>query len=99
MSRKIVWNEKAKLSFLEIIKYIKERSPQSASKVEEKILKKIELAVNNPTYFISDKYKRDNSKGFFRAIEDCSIRVSYFYDDNFFLIVKVRHTKQKPLKY
>jgi plasmid stabilization system protein ParE len=57
MTRKIVWDNKAKQSFLQIIKYLKSRSPQSAQKVEDTILKRIETTVNNPEYFRPDKYK------------------------------------------
>jgi plasmid stabilization system protein ParE len=99
MTRKIVWDNKAKQSFLQKIKYLKSRSPQSAQKVEDTILKRIETTVNNPEYFRPDKYKRENISGNFRAFEIFSIRISYFFDDNFFLITRVRHTKRKPLKY
>jgi plasmid stabilization system protein ParE len=99
MSRKIVWNDDAKYSFFKIIQYLRKRSPQNAIKLENVIFSKIEFIVSKPEFFMPDKYKRDNKLGSYRAFEQNSLRVSYFFDDNFLVITKVRHTKQKPLKY
>lgn len=97
--RKIVWDKNAKDSFSSIIDYIRERSEQNADKVLDVVLSLIENAADNPEHCRRDLYKKENESGSFRAFEIYGIRVSFYYDDKALQIVRIRHTKQQPLKY
>ena len=97
--RAIVWSNKAALFFLDAIDQMKESSPANAQKVSEVILQKIESAAVFPEQQRRDKYKKDNDAGLSRAFELYSFRISFYFNDEILRIVRVRHTRQKPLKY
>ena len=62
------------------------------------ILSSIEKAARFPEHFPPDKYRLNNS-GSFRAFEIYSFRVSFYYNPEIIRIVRIRHTKQRPLNY
>lgn len=96
--REILWRKSASLYLEKAIDYIREDSQKNADTVANAILILIDKAALNPEHFPADKFKRDN-KGAFRAFEVYSFRISFYVSNAFIRIVRVRHTKQKPLAY
>jgi len=99
MNRKIAWDNNAKAAYYKIIKFIRKESPQNSLLVENAINSMFEFTAEHPEFHRPDKYRLENDKGAFRAFELKSIRVSFFFDENILLIVRIRHTKQEPLNY
>lgn len=97
-SREIIWRNTAKLYLQKAVDYIRQDSPQNADLVANAIIAAIEKAARFPEHFPPDKY-RFNNTGSFRAFEIYSFRISFYYNDQTLRIVRVRHTKQKPLNY
>jgi plasmid stabilization system protein ParE len=97
--RKLVWSKRATNSFGKILDYIESDSIQNAEKVALEVLQKVKYAAKHPEFYNRDKYKTENPKGAFRAFEIYHIRVSLYFDEKQVRVVRVRHTKQKPLKY
>ena len=97
--RKIVWLPLAKEQLKSIIAYIRNDSPQNAGKVKKEILQQVSALLKNPEIFPPDKYKLANTENAYRAFEKHKIRISYFVDEQFIMIIRVRHTKQEPLLY
>ena len=97
--RKLIWSKRATKSFLKILDFIEEDSIQNAQKVSLEVLRIVNSSSKNPEHHRRDKYKIENNNGSFRAFEIHSIRISFFYDTKVLRIVRVRHTKRKPLNY
>jgi plasmid stabilization system protein ParE len=97
--RKLIWHKLATKNLEKILDHIEEDSIQNAEKVALEILRKLTRAKENPEFYNKDKYKTNNPKGSYRAFEIYHIRVSIYFDDKEIRVVRVRHTKQKPLKY
>ena len=97
--RKLIWSKRATKSFLKILDFIEKDSIQKAEKVSIEVLKTIYESGKNPEHHRRDKYKIENDNGSFRAFEVHSIRISFFFDEQVLRIVRVRHTKRKPLNY
>ena len=97
--KKIVWSIPAKDQFKKIIAYIKKDSPQNAANVKKDILEKISGIINQPHKFPADKYKLLNNDNAYRVFELHRIRISYFVDEKFIMIIRLGHTKQEPLFY
>jgi plasmid stabilization system protein ParE len=97
--RKLIWYKRALKNFEKILEHIEEDSIQNAEKITLEILQKLKFAKRNPEFYNRDKYKLDNPKGSYRAFEIYHIRVSIYFDEKVVRVVRVRHTKQKPLKY
>ncbi len=97
--RKLIWAKRATKSFLKILEFIEEESIQNAQKVSTEVLRIVNESSKNPEHHRIDKYKAENTHGSFRAFEIHSIRISFFYDAKVLRIVRVRHTKRKPLNY
>jgi plasmid stabilization system protein ParE len=97
--RKLIWSKRATNSFGKILDYIESDSIQNAEKVALEVLQKVKYAAKHPEFYNRDKYKTENPKGAFRAFEIYHIRVSLYFDEKVVRVVRVRHTKQKPLKY
>ena len=96
---RIVWYPKAKIELKEIINYIKNDSPQNATKVKSEVFQKISELLKYPEKYPPDKFKLLNSNNKFRAFEIYRIRISYYVNTNQIMIIRIRHTKQEPLFY
>jgi plasmid stabilization system protein ParE len=97
--RIIRWNEKAILSFVAQIEFIKENSLQNAETVERNIQAKIDKLLKYPESCSPDKFKSFNPHNNYRAFELHRLRISYFVSDTEIRIVRVRHTSQTPRWY
>lgn len=97
--RKLVWSKRATKSFEKILDYIEKDSIQNAEKVAKELLQKVKYAIKHPEFYSRDKCKTENSKGSFRAFEIYHVRVSIYFDEKVIRVIRVRHTKRKPLKY
>jgi plasmid stabilization system protein ParE len=99
LTREIIWRKSA-LQYLEkAIDYIRTDSEKNAAMVANAILANIEKAARFPKHFPRDKYRLNNNTGLFRAFEIYSFRVSFYCNAETIRIVRIRHTKQKPLNY
>ncbi len=98
VTRNIVWRKSARLYLEKAIDYIRQDSVKNADIVAKAILASIDKASRFPEHFPPDKYKHNNT-GSFRAFEIYSFRVSFFTNAETIRIVRIRHTKQKPLNY
>jgi plasmid stabilization system protein ParE len=97
-AREIIWRTSAIIYLEKAIDHIREDSTKNAAVVANAILTTIEKAARFPEHFPPDKYKLNNS-GSFRAFEIYSFRISFYCNSETIRIVRVRHTKQKPLNY
>jgi plasmid stabilization system protein ParE len=97
-TREIIWRKSAILYLEKAIDYIREDSVKNADTVANAILAAVEKAARFPEHFPPDKYRLNNT-GSFRAFEIYSFRVSFYCNAETIRIVRVRHTKQKPLNY
>ena len=98
VTRNIVWRKSARLYLEKAIDYIRLDSVKNADIVAKDILTSIDKASRFPEHFPPDKY-RVNNTGSFRAFEIYSFRVSFYTNAETIRIVRIRHTKQKPLNY
>ena len=97
-AREIIWRKSAIIYLEKAIDYIREDSAQNADVIANAILATVEKSTRFPEHFPTDKYKLDNT-GAFRAFEIYGFRISFYYNPNVIRIVRIRHTKQKPLSY
>ncbi|MBL7702318.1 MAG: type II toxin-antitoxin system RelE/ParE family toxin [Ferruginibacter sp.] len=98
ITRNIIWDRPARLYLRKATEYISQDSVKNADIVVNAIFTCIEKASRFPEHFPPDKYKLNNS-GSYRAFEIYSYRVSFYADAETIRIVRIRHTKQKPLNY
>jgi plasmid stabilization system protein ParE len=98
VKKKIIWDDIAKKSLKQIIQYIREKSPQNAEVLKQKVLDIVGEIPKHPKRHNLDKYRIDND-GNFRAFEIYHIRISYYEDLDFVKILRVRSTYQEPLDY
>ncbi len=97
-NRTIIWRNAAVAYLENAIDYIRSDSPQNAQKVIVEINAILLKAAKNPEHYSLDK-NRKNNNGSYRVIKIYHYRISFFYDETQLLIVRVRHSKQKPLKF
>jgi plasmid stabilization system protein ParE len=98
LTRKIIWRKPTLLYLEKAIDYIRRDSIKNADIVANAILASIDKAARFPEHFPPDKYKLNNT-GSFRAFEIYSFRVSFYADADIIRIVRIRHTKQRPINY
>ena len=98
LTRKIKWRKPTLLYLEKAIDYIRQDSIKNADIVANAILSSIDKAARFPGHFPPDKYKLNNT-GSFRAFEIYSFRISFYADADIIRIVRIRHTKQKPINY
>ena len=98
LTRKIKWRKPALLYLEKAIDFIRQDSIKNADIVANAILSSIDKAARFPEHFPPDKYKINNT-GTFRAFEIYSFRISFYADADIIRIVRIRHTKQKPINY
>jgi plasmid stabilization system protein ParE len=96
--KEVVWSKRAIKQLQDIYNYIAEDSFQNAIKVRNGIADKTVKASLYPESFPIDKYKNFN-KGNYRAFIKYSYKVSYFIGKDYIRVVRIRHTKMKPLMY
>lgn len=99
LARNIIWQTAAALYLEKAINFIRKDSDKNAVTVAKAILNTIEKAARFPEHFPPDKYRINNTPPAFRAFEIYSFRVSFYYNDEILRIVRIRHTRQKPLTY
>ena len=58
----------------------------------------IDELADRPTIYPIDRFKANNP-GNFRAFEKYNYRVTYRHSENEVTILRIRHTKQKPLEH
>lgn len=98
VKRQIFWSNDA-LNYLDdALKFIKQDSGKNAATIAKAILSSIENAAQFPERFPIDKYKKGNTNPY-RAFELYSFRISFYFDEKRIEIVRIRHTKQRPLNY
>jgi len=97
-NRTIVWDGEASDYLESAIAFIRKDSYQNAEKVKNKILDSITSLIENPEKYPLDKYGR-NTKRVYKAFEMYKFRISYSVSDTEIIIVRIRHTSQKPLEY
>lgn len=95
---KVVWTKRSQRQMKSAFNYIHLDSPQNATKVLEDISAMINKAIHNPEIYSPDKYKTNND-GSYRAFEKHRYRISYRYSNNIIRVLRVRHTRMKPLMY
>lgn len=98
LSRKIIWRKPSLLYLEKAIDYIRKDSIKNSEIVANAILASIDKAARFSEHFPPDKYKLNNT-GSFRAFEIYSFRISFYADEKIIRIVRIRHTKQKPVNY
>ena len=98
IARTIIWRNSAIIYLEKALDYIREDSPQNAQKIALKINAALLKAAINPEHCTIDKFKKDNNRSF-RVLFIYHYRISFFYDESQILIVRVRHSKQKPLNF
>lgn len=96
---KISWDKQAAKDLNKAISYIRKDSPANANKVKKDLLEQISALPKSPAKHTPDKYKRNNTKGNYRAFELHRYRVSYLVKEEEIIITRIRHTSMKPLKY
>ena len=95
---KVIWSKNGSLQLQESLNDLKEKSPNSALKVKNEILKISRNLANNPEIFNLDRFKKEND-GSFRAFEKYSYRVSFQVRKTQVIILGVRHTSRVPLEH
>ena len=98
VTRNIIWRRSARIYLKKAIDYISLDSVKNAEVVAKAILSTIEKAARYPEHYSPDKYKLNNT-GNFRAFEIYSFRISFYTNAETIRIVRIRHTKQKPVNY
>lgn len=87
----IVWEDEAKFALRAAYAYIKDDSPQNASKVRKEILAAIGGISTNTKRYPPDKYKKGND-GSYRAFEIHHYRIAYREIGDEIWILSIRHT-------
>lgn len=95
---KVIWSINGLFQLKESLKDLKEKSPISAQKVKNKILKTTKSLSSKPEIYTIDRFKIEND-GSIRAFEIYSYRVTYQVQKTQVVILRVRHTSREPLKY
>ncbi|OYU97347.1 MAG: hypothetical protein CFE21_03385 [Bacteroidetes bacterium B1(2017)] len=96
--RQIKWDERALGSFISIIEYIYQSSPNNAKSVKARVINIIKSIPQNPELYRVDELK-ENNEGSFRVFNSDSIRISYKIESTAILITRVRHSSQEPISY
>ncbi|MFY8109255.1 MAG: type II toxin-antitoxin system RelE/ParE family toxin [Bacteroidia bacterium] len=96
--KQVKWDDLALKSFIDILNYIKLKSPQNANLLKTRILNLIKNLPANPEMYRVDELKNDND-GSFRVFNRDSIRVSYKIETSIIIITRVKHSSQEPISY
>jgi plasmid stabilization system protein ParE len=96
--KEVIWGKRAIKQLHAIYLYIAQDSSQNAIKVRNAIADKAVRASVYPESFPIDKFKKFN-KGNYRVFIRYNYKVSYFIGKDHIRVVRIRHTKMKPLRY
>jgi plasmid stabilization system protein ParE len=94
----VVWTNRSLGQLKAAFDYIKKDSVKNAEKVVADIAAMVDKAARNPEIYSPDKYKVNND-GSYRAFEKHRLRISYRFANKVIRILRVRHTRMKPLMY
>lgn len=95
----IKWSKSAANQLLDILEYLDNNEQFDYSiKIEKEILSKISALIKNPKIYPADKLKDKNDGSFF-AFEVGKYRISYRKLGTEIRILRIRHSKRKPLSY
>ncbi len=94
----IIWDDRAFIAFNKILDYISKDSPKNASKIADEVTQTFGKILKHPFIYPADTYKRNN-KNSYRAFNLYRIRISYKVEEDRILVVRCRHTSQRPLYY
>lgn len=94
----IEWTKRSLQQLSKLHAYINQDSSQNADKVVDDILTKIDKVLKSPEICSPDKY-RFNNDGTYRAFEKHKYRITYRANKGIVRILRIRHTKMKPLFY
>jgi plasmid stabilization system protein ParE len=96
---KIKWNKAAIKSLIATIEFIEENGfANYAEQLEAEILSLIRKLPSTYSQYPKDKY-RVNNDGSFRAFTIDQYRISFRVTDSEIQIIRIRHTRRKPLLY
>lgn len=95
---KISWDEEALARFGDAMEYIAEDSYRIAIKISSDIENSLELSARYPYSHPPDQYRKDGNTAF-RAFELHGFRISYIIEQDELVVIRFRHTKQRPLTY
>lgn len=95
----IVWDDEALTALNEILDFIAVDSSLNSSKIAGAVLKICDKISKHPFIYPPDKYKKNNTSAAYRAFHINRIRLSYKVEDNRILIVRCRHSSQRPLNF
>jgi plasmid stabilization system protein ParE len=98
MAISIVWDTNAESSIQNILDYISGDSTVNAGKIADDIILVFEKIKRHPLIYPVDKYKLSKDE-MYRAFELHKIRISYKVEEERILIIRCRHTKQRPVYY
>ena len=91
----IVWDDTALSELNKTLDYISRDSPPNALKVADAIVKVCTKIIKYPYIYPPDKYKKNNDNTY-RALQIYRMRISYKIETERILIVRCRHTAQRP---
>jgi plasmid stabilization system protein ParE len=94
----VYWSPGAKKSYRLAWRYIARDSKKIANSVFDEIDHAIDALVENPARYPADPNRKNNA-GDFRAFEIKGFRIAYQIADDYILVVRFRHVKQKPRRY
>lgn len=95
---KVIWDDVAKKDLRAAYNYIKERSPQNAEKVRSEVVKNAAALAVHPEIYPLDRFKLNND-GSYRTFKLFSYIISFRVMNDSIRIIRVRHTKQRPLPH
>lgn len=99
MVKKIIkWDRIAVHQLDKAIDYIEKNSVKNAGNTLSDILEKINRLPDYPEMYPPDKYKMANDDNY-RAFKLHRYRIIYFVGAVEIRIIRIRHTKRKPVKY
>jgi plasmid stabilization system protein ParE len=96
--RSIEWSFSASLEFTEILEELGQESESAVFIVGNAILEEITTFSNFPEAHPLDRFKKKND-GKFRASTVYSYRISYYVEEQFIYILRIRHTSREPLEH
>lgn len=94
----IVFDSLATQSLTEAYLYLKAELPSAANGFKEELEEVLLLLTTAPYVFQKDRFKKNN-KGQYRAFIIYNFRITYKIAGKQVIILLVRHTARKPIKY
>lgn len=98
-SKIVVWNQHATIAYEKYLDHISKESALHARKVGQEILNKINSLAQFPDIHPPDRYKTNNQDNSVRAFEIYHLRVSYKIFPDKIRVLRIRHVKQRPIRF